>query len=404
MKQEPTVRQTVFLATNKIAEVFYGGASGGGKSSALLLAALQYVDEPRYSAILFRRTYADLALPGALMDRATEWLAGTAARWDGKEKTWHFPSGATVRFGYLDTKDDHFRYAGAEFQFVGFDELTQFTEQQYLYLFSRLRRLATASVPIRMRAASNPGGVGHGWVKQRFLIEQHPERLFVPAKLDDNPHLDQESYRKSLDKLDPFTRAQLLQGSWEEYSGGLFRREWFGIVEAAPQGLAKVRYWDLAATEDKHGKNPDYTCGVLMGKSAEGVFYVLDVIHVRASPRSVQNLVVQTAAIDGTAVPIHLEEEPGSSGKTVVEFYTRLLAGYAFYGDKVTGDKATRAQPLSSQAEAGNVKLLRNVWNREFLDELSVFPFGAHDDIVDATSGAFGKLALSPYKRLAVFI
>ena len=286
----------------------------------------------------------------------------------------------------------------------GFDELTQFPENQYLYLFSRLRRLAAAHVPIRMRAASNPGGVGHGWVKQRFLEDVSQERLFVPARLADNPHLDQRGYIASLNQLDPFTRAQLLEGSWEEYSGGLFRREWFQVVDAAPAGLQKVRYWDLAATEDEPGKDPDWTAGVLLGRSDAGVFYVLDVLRTRSSPRSVQQLIEQTAAVDGPGVTIAMEEEPGSSGKTVVEFYTRLLAGYVFSGDKVTGDKVTRAQPLSSQAEAGNVKLVRAPWNRMLLEELAVFPFGAHDDMVDGLSGAFAKLALGPWRKLSVWV
>jgi len=264
--------------------------------------------------------------------------------------------------------------------------------------------LATASIPIRMRAASNPGGVGHGWVKERFLQEPLPDRLFVPARLADNPHLDQAGYIASLNQLDPFTRSQLLQGSWEEYSGGLFRREWFQIVEAAPAGLTRCRYWDLAATEAEPGKDPDWTAGVLLGRAKDGVFYVLDVLRTRSSPRSVQQLIEQTAALDGPGVAIAMEEEPGSSGKTVIEFYTRLLAGYAFSGDKVTGDKVTRAQPLSSQAEAGNVKLVRSPWNRMLLEELSVFPFGAHDDMVDSLSGGFSRLALGPWRKLSVWV
>ena len=95
------------------------------------MGALQFVDVPGYAAILFRRTYADLSLPGALMDRAKEWLAGTAARWSDKEKTWHFPSGATLTFGYLEHEDDKYRYQSSEFQFLGFDELTQFSEAQF---------------------------------------------------------------------------------------------------------------------------------------------------------------------------------------------------------------------------------------------------------------------------------
>jgi hypothetical protein len=149
------------------------------------------------------------------MDRAKDWLSGTAARWSDKEKTWHFPSGATLSFGYLEHEDNKYRYQSSEFQFVGFDELTQFSETQYRYLFSRLRRLKSSRVPVRMRAASNPGGIGHEWVRQRFLTEKSTgDRVFVPARLDDNPHLDRQQYVASLSQLDPITKAQLLAGDW----------------------------------------------------------------------------------------------------------------------------------------------------------------------------------------------
>lgn len=208
-------------------EAFYGGAAGGGKSDALLMGALQYVDQPNYAAIIFRRTYTDLSLPGALMSRAKEWLAGTDARWNDTEKTWHFPSGASLTFGYLDNENHKYRYQSAEFNYIAFDELTQFPEEDYLYLFSRLRRQSTSEIPVRMRGASNPGGKGHFWVKERFIDSGAAagvsDRVFIPAKLDDNPHIDRESYVESLEELDPQTRKQLLEGDWNARQPG----EWY---------------------------------------------------------------------------------------------------------------------------------------------------------------------------------
>lgn len=236
--QDPTPRQQLFLDLDDEKEVFYGGAAGGGKSSCLLMSALKYVDVPNYSALLLRRTYADLSKQGALMDRAKEWLSSTNASWNEQKKTWTFPSGARIAFGYLETENDKFQYQGAEYQFIGFDELTQFSESQYTYLFSRLRRLKDAQVPIRMRSASNPGGIGATWVKDRFVPDEFvPDdaleekvwtktaldeetgdemvRYFVPARLDDNPHLDKQEYELSLRELDPVTRAQLRRGDWQ---------------------------------------------------------------------------------------------------------------------------------------------------------------------------------------------
>ena len=221
---KPTRKQTEFLLRQEL-EVLYGGAAAGGKSDALLMAALQYVWVPDYAALILRRTYADLALSGAIMDRSLQWLTGTDAQWNSPGHKWTFPSGATLTFGYLESERDKYRYQSAEFQFIGFDELTQFTETQYSYLFSRLRRLKNTDVPLRMRAASNPGGVGHEWVKNRFKIDQggDPERPFIGAKLDDNPHVDQEAYEEALSKLDYVTREQLRHGDWTiTDSGGIF--------------------------------------------------------------------------------------------------------------------------------------------------------------------------------------
>ena len=363
------------------------------------MAALQYADLPGYAAIIFRRTFTDLALPDAIMDRSLNWLSGTKAHWSAQNKQWTFPSGATLTFAYMDNDRDRYRYQSAQFQFVGFDELTQFSETQYLYLFSRLRRLTDLDVPLRMRSASNPGGIGHEWVKQRFLVEGLAYgRIFIPAKLEDNPSIEQDEYRANLERLDSHTRAQLLHGDWDSVQGNLFKREWFEVVEAAPSPCRWVRYWDRAATEPKPGTDPDYTVGLRMGVAPDGVYYIADVQRDRITPRGVEALVANTASQDGQAVSVWMEQEPGSSGVDTIDNYLRrVLPGYDFHGDKVTGSKETRARPLSAQVEAGNVKLVRGEWLNAFLNELAAYTGDAnnhaHDDQVDAASGAFNQLA-----------
>ena len=137
-------------------EVLYGGAAGGGKTDALLMAALQFADIPGYKALLLRRTFPELSQASGLIDRSQEWLGGKA-QWNEAKHRWTFPSGAILEFGYLQRSTDRFRYQGAEFDFIGFDELTHFDESDYLYLFSRLRRREGSPIPPRMRAGSNPG-------------------------------------------------------------------------------------------------------------------------------------------------------------------------------------------------------------------------------------------------------
>jgi predicted phage terminase large subunit-like protein len=388
----PTAKQLAFLMLS-CEEAFYGGSAGGGKSDALLMAALQYVDIPGYAALLLRRTYADLILPEALMDRARQWLSGTDAQWRDSEKTWRFPSGATLSFGYLDNENDVYRYQSSAFQFIGFDELTQFTESQYRYLFSRLRRLQGVDVPVRMRSASNPGGRGHEWVKQRFITEGiYHSRVFIPAALADNPFLDRESYVHSLDQLGVVLRAQLLNGDWTaRNSGSMFRREWFKVVDAAPANCAWVRAWDMAATESTDTTDPDWSAGCLMGLS-EGKYYIKDMRHLRGTPQIVEAQVKQAAQIDGKATAIVIEQEPGAGGKTMVAYYIRQLAGYKVVSVRAADSKSVRAAPVSSQAEAGNVYLVNGQWTGAFLDEVEGFPDGAHDDQVDAMAHAFAWL------------
>lgn len=235
---DPSPPQERFLSLD-CAEAFYGGAAGGGKSDALLRDPLQFVHVPGYSALLLRRTYPELSMPGGLMHRSELWLANSDAKWSGaggKEPyTWRFPSGARLVFGHAETKRAILRYYGSEWQYIGWDELTHFPEAWYRLLFSRLRQPNSgplSEVPLKMRGASNPGNAGHKWVKRRLIdrtpdpedetdtLEKCHKRIFVPAKLDDNPGLDRKGYRESLSNLDEETRAQLEDGDWDAREPG----------------------------------------------------------------------------------------------------------------------------------------------------------------------------------------
>lgn len=263
---EPTPKQRAFIDDDGL-EGLYGGAAGGGKSDALLAAALKFVHVPNYAALLLRKSFADLALEGALMDRARRWLLASDAKWNDRDKRWRFPSSATLSFGYLENDADKYRYQSAEFQFIGFDELTQFTESQYTYMFSRLRRTNTA-VPLRMRAATNPGGTGHKWVKRRWKLpdDVDMQRVYVgedsakfyPATLDDNPYIDRAAYELALSKLTQTDQAQLRKGRWVQDASMLVyaydpTRDLVPALPQLPRGLRwrrvlAIDYGNVAAT------------------------------------------------------------------------------------------------------------------------------------------------------------
>lgn len=395
-------------------EALYGGQAGGGKSSALLMAALQFIEVPGYAALLMRRRYTDLAQPGALMQRAHEWFGPTDAHWDRGRYTWVFPSGATLSFGYLHSEEDVYRYGSAEFQFIGIDEVTQFSEWQYRFMFSRLRRPAgdddsgpITRVPLRMRVATNPGGRGHEWVRRRWGLGTHREdgadtrkRQFFPAALEDNPFVDAASYREAMAELDPVTRARLERGDWTVRSeDAMLRREWFEAIDHPPDDDRRpVRYWDLAATEkgaanESGGRDPDWTAGAKCSRTKGGLFIIHHVTRFRHNPGDTERLVREQALRDGQEVPIWIEQEPGSSGKSIISHYRRnVLPEFTVHAHPKTRDKVTMASPWAARAYHGEVKLVDGAWLDDFLDEADVFPSGSHDDQIDVVSGCYAVL------------
>lgn len=367
------------------------------------MGALQFVDIPGYSAILFRKTYADLSLPGALIDMSKQWLMpfveSKEVKWSEKEKQYVFPSGATLNFGYLESPNDCYRYQGAEFQYIGMDEVTHINPANYRYLFSRLRKPKTLQVPLRFRATANPGGEFGEYYYQRFFVEG-PEkgRIFIPAGLDDNPYLDAEAYRESLNELDPIERERLLNGNWEIKSqGDMFSRHWFVIVPATdiPKEARSVRFWDMASTDPskRKGKNkrePDWTVGFKLSHY-QGMYWIEDIVRVQKTPQGVEETIKMTAEQDGYSVAIRMEQEPGSSGAITIDHYARnVLAGYDFAGVVSTGSKVERARTASAAAQAGRILVSNRCRNiLPFFDEADVFPYGLKDDTIDGLSGAF---------------
>lgn len=422
----PFPAQIPFLESDA-REALYGGAAGGGKSDALVLGALRHIDNSKYTAIIFRRTFPELE--GKIIPVTREWYPCAGGKYDGSKHIWTFPSGARVILAHLQHEDDAKIYQGHEFQYIGFDELTHFTEGQYTYLLSRLR--TSVGLPLFVRAGTNPGGVGHEWVFRRWSpwldsrsdyegVRARPgeklrfenttagevycdtgrfSRVFFPAYSKDNPYLNAD-YDATLMGLDVVTREQLLNGNWliRPAPGLLFRRSMFKFLDAAPVDVrARVRFWDRAATEEKKANDPDWTVGVKMSRLHSGQFCIENVVRLRASPANVEKTILATAALDGRETEVHLPQDPGSAGKFEASYYVNALAGYIVKAVPESGDKVSRAQPFSAQCEAGNVSMVRGAWNEPYLQILEAFPSkGIHDDDVDASSGAFKALARPP--------
>lgn len=367
--QTPTERQQIFLSLENEREVFYGGAAGGGKSSALLMAATEYVDTPNYAALLLRRTYADLSKPGALLDRAAEWFRNTGARWNDQKKQWKFPGGGKVTFGYLEAEIDKYNYQSSEYQFIGFDELSQFSPTQYLYMFSRLRRLSNSKVPLRMRAGSNPGGVGANWVYDRFIPEDFMpvdalkakvwvkegvddtgrpfRRCFVPARMHDNPHLDRAEYVEALSELDAVTREQLLEGDWQIREKGNVYPMWEDGVNgrhvitwdqfASVFGTKHVpRHW-LGAHGHDPGFDPDPRAAVWNFVAGANGPLAGDVFCIR-------ELYENRMTVDDFAEAVKMAEAPLNEASRI---QTRII------GHEASSEQATLAQKHSLRYSKG---------------------------------------------------
>jgi predicted phage terminase large subunit-like protein len=426
--------QTDFLSRTCF-EVLYGGAAGGGKSDALLVDAIRYLGKGygrAYHAMLFRRTFPELE--SSLIKRAWDLYPRLGGRYNEQKKTWKFPGEELVQFAHLEHENDVYDYQGAAIQYVGFDALTSFTEDQYIYLFSRCR--SAHGVPCRVRAATNPGNEGHEWVFKRWGPWLDPEakaaaspgevlyfvreeagdkvvprgtglsrgRTFIPARLEDNPSLYADGqYEATLAQLDPVTRERLRAGNWliKPAKGLYFQRGWFRFCneDDVPSLAYRCRYWDCAATEPEKGKDPDWTSGARLALTPDKTCYIEDVARMRGNPGEVENFIRATAELDTPAITIGLEQEPGASGKMAIASYIRLLAGWNVRANPKRVNKIVAAGPISAQAHARNVVIVRGKWNEPVLRVLEQFPEGSHDDDVDAISGAYSMLTTARVQR-----
>ena len=242
----PQPKQAVFQSRGEY-EALYGGAAGGGKSDALLTEALRQVHIPHYRGLILRKTYPQLS---ELIDRSRDLysLAFPKAKYNDSKHFWVFPSGAKIYFGAMQHTKDRINYQGKRYDFIAFDELTHFTWDEYSYMFSR-NRPSGSGTRVYIRATTNPGGIGHSWVKERFITAAPPltpiktemniakpdgslmtvtrNRIFIPSTVFDNSELlrNDPNYLANLSMLPEKEKNALLYGDWDSFSGQVFA-EW----------------------------------------------------------------------------------------------------------------------------------------------------------------------------------
>ena len=199
--------------------------------------------------------------------------------------------------------------------------------------------------------------------------------------------------------------AALFQQDPRPRTGRLFLPARIRVLDD-PVWTTAVRAWDLAATAQTAGRDPDYTVGLKLGRDADGGFAILDVVRLRGGPHEVEEAIANTAAADGVSVTIGLPQDPGQAGRAQIRYLAKQFAGYRVVASPETGAKETRAMPVASQVNAGNLSLRRAPWNRALLEEMQDFPHGAKDDQIDALSRAFALLtdAGAPARRTNVAV
>lgn len=226
---EITERQEQFIAA-AADEVLFGGAAGGGKSYGQFIDSVLYAAKhPRSKQIIFRRTFPELEQ--SIIRTFCGVLPKDFFKYNASRHTGRFKNGSIIDFGYMDKPRDMYRYQGAEYDVIRFDELTHFSEEMYIYMSSRLR--GTLPFPRQIKSSTNPGGIGHSWVKKRFIDPAPPDktfstsegtRIFIPSKVQDNIFLMQNdpAYLRRLERLGGRDRRALLYGDWDLFDGQYF--------------------------------------------------------------------------------------------------------------------------------------------------------------------------------------
>jgi hypothetical protein len=310
---EPFPKQTQFIEIpDSVKEALFGGAAGPGKSDLLILLPIlrRWHENPRFKGIIFRITNKELEQ--SLIPRSKEYYPHFGGKFNETLNKWTFPSGAWIILSYLETEQDAREHDTAEYNYIGFDELTHFQLFVYIYMLSRCRT-SDPDLPAIMRAATNPGNIGHMWVRERF-VEPAPEggklikdpvsgirRIFIKATAKDNPILsklnpDYYNQLRELEKVSPAEYRAKALGDWWVFSGQVFSKFRIDHVEGEPENALHVipgfeipKWWPKVAALDWGGSNPETAAMTWFGIAAispTGRYYLYKELTWKGQPVS----------------------------------------------------------------------------------------------------------------------
>jgi predicted phage terminase large subunit-like protein len=433
-----------------------GGAAGSGKTYTSLLIALKFMQHPRATGVIFRRTSKMLTAPGSIWHEAVHLYTSIYPnlRIRSRELELVFPNGALLKFSHMQHATNMYDHKGGQYSLVIFDEATDFDEEMVVYLLSRMRNAYVDYKP-QMFMMTNPDydSFLRSWIEdyyldantgipipektghKRYFFRQGNAMLwynsleaaeaahgagnesgissftFIGATCRDNPPLlkAQPDYISRLMSLPRVEKERLLDGSWfaRQQSSGLFKREWVGLVDHANgRARKRIRAWDFAFSKpSEQYPNPDWSRGILISKDPHNLYTVEDVVSIRDRVHEVEKLVFDTALHDGQDVTISIPLDPAAAAGAYAKDLQRKLAemGFNVRLSKPVKSKITRFAPFSSIAQAGFVNVVKANWNKDFFDELEVFDGDPKkkDDQVDCCSDAM--LLLNKDTQLPVF-
>jgi predicted phage terminase large subunit-like protein len=440
-------KQEIFLNSDATITLA-GGAAGSGKTYTSLLIALKFMQHPRATGVIFRRTSKMMTSPGSIWHEAVHMYTSiykTGLKIRHREMEIVFPNGALLKFSHMQHESNMYDHKGGQYSLVIFDEATDFTEEMVNYLMTRMRNAHVDYKP-QMFLMTNPdydsflrlwiqdfyldpvtgipneelAGVKRYFAKQGNTMVwynslEEAEAVhgkgpasgissftFIPATCKDNPPLlkAQPDYISRLMSASRVEVDRLLHGSWfaRPEASGYWKREWIQLVDYPNvRTRHRVRAWDLAFSKpSEQYPNPDWTRGVLMSKDKLNIYTVEHLASMRDRVHEVEKLIFDTAVQDGTDTIIVIPLDPAAAAGAYAKDLQRRLAekGFTCRLAKPVTSKVTRFAPFSSVTQAGYVHVVKADWNKDFFDELEIFDGDKKkkDDIADACSDCFLQL------------